>query len=172
MIHCYLKVIRALALCLLLSAANLEAVNSIQDIVLLSNAEFDAIYFGTSLVSDKIQINEAIKPYGNPNWDPTTVISDPDVSVTSYSVRKDVDDNMVVGWIGENTVISAYSFYVRIYIAATDTWSAITIVSDPLQNLTGSFAVSINTKNVEAFWTSYNLIDYSIENHSLTISIE
>jgi hypothetical protein len=150
---------------------NLDAANSIDDIKLFSNSTFDAVYFGSSLVSSKIQINNAIKPYGNPSWGTPIVITDPDVSVIAYDAKIDTANNMVVGWVGENTVLGIYSLYLRIYLNATATWQPIEIVSDPSQNLTTGFAISINTRDVEIFWTSYDS-QFNIINHSATFSIE
>lgn len=142
-----------------------------QNLKLLYDLGYNGFFFEIAPVSGVMQILESIKPYGNSAWGAPFTISDPSINVNCFEVEKDVEGNMVVVWMGENTEFSVYSLYVRIFLSVENAWSPITQVSENTQNLTGKYITSINTKNVEIIWTTYDE-NFSIENHALTISIE
>ena len=116
------------------------------------------------------KILQSIKPVGGSEWGSDFTVSDSTVNVVAYHVRKDNNDNFLVGWIGENTVLSTYSLYVRYYVKNTDTWSSIITVSSPTQNLVGNFTISINTLVAEVMWTIYDE-NFDIQRVSATYTL-
>lgn len=164
------KILKYCLLALFATGFNSVAANSANEIMLLSDSSFTSHFFGAAQIEGIIQIYHQTKLLGEPNWIPKEFISDPLVSVICYQVRKDADNNLLVGWLGENTNLGIYSLYIRYYTASTSTWSAITMVSGMSENLTGNYAIMIDTKQAEIVWTSYDE-GYNIVQHSNTISL-
>jgi len=148
---------------------SVEAAHGTQDIVLLSDTSFNSHFFGATLISEKMQLFQKIKPFGFPDWDPSEILSDPLVSVSSYEVIKDVDDNFMIAWMGENTSLEIYSLYIRYYVPSLKTWSPIIMVSSK-EHLVGSYSISINTQEAEIIWNSYDS-SFNVEDHSATFSL-
>lgn len=164
------KIIKYCLLLLFATGSNAEAVNSANEIVLLCDTSFTSHFFGAILIEEKMQIFHQTKLHGEPNWNPKEFISDPVVSVNSFEVGKDSDNNLLVGWLGENTNLGIYSLYIRYYVANSNTWSAITMVSGVSENLTGNYSIVIHNVEAEIIWTSYDE-NFNIEQHSATFSL-
>jgi len=164
------KILNYCLLILFATGFNAEAVHSANEIVLLSDLNFTSHFFGAIPIKEKMQIFHQTKLLGEPNWNPKEFISDPLVSVNSFEVGKDSDNNLLVGWLGENTNLGIYSLYIRYYVASTNKWSAINMVSDLSENLTGNYSIMINSVQAEIIWTSFDE-SYNIEQHSATFSL-
>jgi len=156
-------------LCLLVTS-HVEAVNNLQEIKTISDDELNTIVFSTTLINQKMQIYQIKKLYGDAQWGSREMISDPEVGVNSYEVKKDKDYNIVVTWLGEDTVLGIYCLYIKYFVKSTENWSPIIRVSDPSQNLAGYFSSSINTQTIEVIWTAYDE-DFNLENYSTTLNI-
>lgn len=164
------KILKYCLLAMIATSFNAEAVHSASEIVLLSDLNFTSHFFGAILIEEKMQIFHQTKLHGEPNWNPKEFISDPLVSVNSFEVGKDSDNNLLVGWLGENSNLGIYSLYIRYYVANSNTWSAITMVSGLTENLTGNYSIVIHNVEAEIIWSSYDE-SYNIEQHSATFSI-
>lgn len=166
-----MKVLQTCFLFLTCLSLNLEAAPlGVQDIKLLSDSSFNSHFFGAEFIVDKMQLFQKIKPFGNPNWNPVEYLSDPLVGVASYEVAKDIDDNFMIAWIGENTSLGIYSLYIRLYVASEGVWSSINMVSGNTENLVGGYSISINTVEAEIIWNSYDG-SFNVEEHSAIFSL-
>lgn len=164
------KILNYCLLILFATGFNAEAVHSANEIVLRSDLNFTSHFFGAIPIEEKTQIYHQTKLLGEPNWSPKEFISDPLVSVNSFEVGKESDNNLLVGWLGENTNLGIYSLFIRYYVASTNTWSAINMVSSESENLTGNYSININTVQAEIIWTSYDE-NYNAVQHSTSFSI-
>lgn len=164
-----MRILKSLCLFLVLVSFNVEAAHDPQDIVLLSDSGFNSHFFGAKL-DGTTQLYQSIKPFEDTVWGTPEILSDPLVSVSSFEVKKDDNDNFMVAWIGENTEFSIYSLYVRYYPTSLDVWSPIYMVSGISENLVGSYSISINTVQAEIIWTSYDEF-FNIVNHSAVFNI-
>lgn len=164
-----MKMLKFLCLYVALVSVNVEAAHDPQDIVLLSDSGFNSHFFGAQQ-DGTTQLYESIKPFESPTWGTPAVLSDPLVSVNSFEVKKDTNDNFMVAWIGENTEFSIYSLYVRYFPTSLGVWSPIYMVSGISENLVGSYSISINAVQAEIIWTSYDEF-FNVVNHSETFNL-
>lgn len=164
-----MRILKSVCLLLAVVCLHVEAAHSPQDIVLLSDSGFNSHFFGAA-IDGTTQLYQSIKPYEDTVWGTPEILSDPLVSVSSFEVRKDSDDNFMVAWIGENTEFSIYSLYVRYFPTSLGVWSPIYMVSGISENLVGSYSISINTVQAEIIWTSYDEF-FNIVNHSEVFNI-
>jgi len=141
-----------------------------QNLKLLSDSNNNELMFQITSTNEVMQIYESIKPMNSSRWSSPILISGSEVAVNSFDVKKDIQDNIVVVWMGENTELSIYSLYGRVYLSLDDIWLPIIQVSGNDQNLTGNYATIINNQSVGIIWTSYDE-NFSIQNHNLTINI-
>ncbi len=162
-----IKILKFWLLILIFGSFNIEAAYENQEIVLLSDSTFNSHFFGATWLNNNMQLFQKIKPFGASTWDPAEIISDPLVSLNSYKVKKDANDNFMIAWIGVNTNLQIYSLYIRYYVALLGTWSPITMVSGNTENLTGNYSISINTQEAEIIWSSYDN-NFDIEYQSAT----
>jgi len=167
------KMLKSWLLLLVFISFNAEATHSNQEIVLLRDLALNSHFFGASLVDEETEmynLYRSIKPSRASVWNPPETLSDPSISVKSYDVKIDSDNNFFVAWIGKNTVLEIYSLYVRQYSAIKGTWSDISMVSGVTENLTGDYSISIINRETEIIWTSFDE-RFNIESHSATFQI-